>query len=60
MAFAVHRLACGDLDPALTDAVLLDIHEFFAIEPNANVMFKHGRDVMRAARVNGKVVGQRG
>jgi hypothetical protein len=60
MAFAIHRLACGDLDPAFADAVLLDIHKLFAIESNANVMFKHGRDVMGAARVNGEVVGQRG
>ena len=51
MALAIHRLARSDLDPALADAVLLDIESLLVIEPDANVMFEHGSDVMRTARV---------
>jgi hypothetical protein len=59
-AFAIHCFACGHFDPTLADAVFLHIVTFFVIEANAYVMFKHCRNIVRAALVNAEVIGQNG
>src|SRR5260221_7403080 len=51
IAAAVDRLAGGDPDPALADAVFLDIGLLFAIEPDAHAALQHGGVVMRAFRI---------
>ena len=58
MALAVNRFAGGHFDPALADAIFLDIRTFFVVESNADVMLEHGGDVMRASRVCGQAVWQ--
>ena len=60
LAFAVDLLACGNLDPAFADAVLLDIHAFFVIEADADVAFKHGGVEEGAAGIDGQAIGQGG
>ena len=59
-AAPVHGLARGHLDPALADAVLLDVEALAAVEAYADValLLKHRRHMVRAARINGEAVGQ--
>jgi uncharacterized membrane protein YagU involved in acid resistance len=60
LAFAVQRFARRYFDPALADAIFLDIVAFFVVKANTYVMVKNGFKVMRAARVYGQVIGQFG
>src|SRR6185312_6060032 len=60
LALAIQRLASGHLDTAFADAVLGDIRTLLVIQSYANVVFEHGSDVMRTARVDGQAVGQWG
>lgn len=60
LPLAVHSLAGGHLDPGFAEAVLLDIGAVDAIEADADIVLKHRRHVVRAAGVDGQVVGQRG
>ncbi len=63
LALAVQRLAGWHFDPAFTGAVFLDVQAILAVEPDANVMLEHGRDVVGAARgprTNGRAEVARG
>src|SRR5207342_854014 len=57
LAAAVQRLAHRQADPALADAVLLDVVAFDPVEADADAAFEHGFVVELAARVVGEVVG---
>src|SRR5690606_6327118 len=58
LAATVERLARRDPDPALADAVLLDIAALHALEADADAAVERGLVVMRAARVVGQAVGR--
>jgi hypothetical protein len=47
------------LDPALADAVLLHVEALLVIEADADAVLEHGRNVMRAARIDREAIGQR-
>ena len=55
----IERLARRHLDPALADAVLLDIRALLVIEANADLVFEHGCLVMRTPRIDRQVIRQR-
>lgn len=59
-ALAVQCLAGGNLDPAFADAVFLDVVAFLVVQANADLVFEHGGDMVRAGRVDRQVVGQVG
>src|SRR5690606_18663604 len=54
----VERLARGDADPALADAVLLHVAALHALEADADAAVERGLVVMRAARIVGQAVGR--
>jgi len=56
LALAVQRLAGRDFDPALADAIFVDVIALFIIEPDTDVMFKDGRIVVGAARIDRKPI----
>src|SRR5690606_18767336 len=58
VAAAVQRLAGDHPDPALADAVLLDVGALLAVEADADAAFQQGGVVVRAARVEGQAVGK--
>jgi len=60
VAPAIHLIAYRRLDPPLADEVLRDIESLLVIEPDTDVMFEHGSDVMRAARFDRQVIERRG
>jgi hypothetical protein len=60
LALAIERLACGHLDPAFADAVFLDVETVLVVQADADVVLENGSHMVRAARVDGQVVGQRG
>jgi hypothetical protein len=60
LALAVYRFACGHLHPAFADAIFLHIHALLVIEPDANIVLKHGRHMVGATGVQGQMVWQWG
>jgi hypothetical protein len=59
VALAVDGLAGGDADPALADAVLVDIGLLDAVEHDAHAALEDVGVVVRAAGVGGQAVGRR-
>jgi hypothetical protein len=59
-ALAVARLACANHDPAFADAIFFNANAFFAIDFDADFMFKHGGNIVGALWVNREPVGQGG
>ncbi len=57
MTLAVDRLTSGDLDPAFTDAILIDIEAFLVVEADANIVLEYGRDMKGTALVRGESIG---
>src|SRR5690606_23950351 len=55
---AVQRLADGDPDPALADAVFLDVVALLALEADADAAAEDGLVVVGAARVVAEAVGR--
>src|SRR5690606_11511268 len=58
VAAAVEGLADDHADPALADAVLLDVGALLAVEADADAPLQQGGVVVRAARVEGQAVGE--
>src|SRR5260221_13071420 len=58
IAVAVLGIPCGDADPALADAIFLDIGLFDALEANADVARQDLFIVVRAARIDRETVGE--
>src|SRR5208337_4384594 len=55
---AVQGLSDGHADPALADAVFLDIGLLDTLEPNADATAQHGLVIERAGGVVGQAVGR--
>src|SRR5690349_12877422 len=60
IALAVDGLADGDADPALADAVLLDVGLLLAVELDADAARQQGLVVVRALGDGGGTVGELG
>ncbi len=58
VAEAVLGLAGADPDPALADAVLLDVGLFLAVEADADIAPEDVLVIVRAPRVDGEAVGK--
>src|SRR3954453_20258602 len=58
VAKAILGISRGDADPALADAVLLDIGLFDALEANADVARQYLFIIVRAARIDRETVGE--
>src|SRR5690606_2815615 len=59
VAMAVEGAASGDADPALADAVLLDVLALLAVEQHADPALQGGGVVEGALRIDGEAVGRR-
>ena len=58
MAVAILGVAGGDADPALADAVFLDVGLLDALEADADVARKNLGVVIGAAWIGGEAIGQ--
>jgi hypothetical protein len=57
LSFAINRLACGYFYPAFAHAIFLHIGSFFIVETNSDIVLEDIGMVVRAARIDRKMIG---